>query len=37
MDSKSKLGSDELPGTRMEDSKVIVRDNEWLLGIFDKN
>ncbi len=37
MESRSKLTSEELPGTMIEDVTVLIRDNEILLGVFDKN
>lgn len=37
MDGKSKFTSKELKGFAAEDSVVIVRNNDLLLGVVDKN
>jgi hypothetical protein len=37
MESKAKVGKNELPGFASDDIHVIVRDNELLLGVVDKN
>ena len=37
MDLKSKLSSDELSGIYKDDTLVIIRDNELLQGVLDKN
>jgi len=37
MEMKTKLSSDELTGIYKDDTLVIVRDNELLQGILDKN
>jgi len=35
--ARSKLGNDDLQGTQQEESEVIIRNNELLKGVFDKN
>ena len=37
MESKSKLTPDELKGCLKDDCQFIIRDNEILVGIMDKN
>lgn len=37
MDSKSKLSKNELQGTLAEETQLIVKDNEILMGVIDKN
>jgi len=37
LDAKSKISKSELPGNAADDIQVIVRNNELLLGVVDKN
>ena len=37
MESKAKLGKNELPGFASDDIQVVVRNNELVLGVLDKN
>lgn len=37
MDGKSKFTKNELPGIAIDDTQVIIKNNELLLGVVDKN
>jgi hypothetical protein len=37
MEAKAKIGKNELPGPMSDDSMVVVKNNELVLGVLDKN
>lgn len=37
MEGKTKLTNEELDGDMMEDMNILIKDNELLTGVIDKN